>query len=163
MKKQLVSLIAMLVLSSNIFANDDVYIGGGLALQDAMGYDTGVSIVLNFGVGIDDIEVEEGNFGLEGELTHSIFSPSLNSVDVDFSSLAGYLTYFVDVNSNVYAKSKLGLLYISSDGYDGVKPSLGIGLGYKYSNSVNFYTDYTILTSIVSNLTFGIQLKLSGL
>ncbi len=161
MKKSILSLTALATFTTFTLAND-AYVGAGLAIQDAGNYDTGVALALNFGDSIDSIEVEKGYFGLEGEFTYSVLQPSLNSQDVPFLSTAGYLTYVIDVNQDVYAKTRLGIGYVSADDidYEGIRPSLGLALGYKVDKQINFYTGYTILSSMVSNLTFGIEFKL---
>jgi len=163
MKKSVLSLFVTVVLSISAFSNDDVYLGAGLGIQDASAYDTGFSIVLNGGASIDNIKVEKGYFGLEGEFTHSLLKPSSGNTEVAFTSVAGYLAYYVDVNEDVYAKSKLGLAYVTTDSnsnYDGIRPSLGAAIGFNMEKNISFYTEYTILSSIVSNLTFGIRFKL---
>lgn len=163
MKKCLLPLVLSAIISVSAFAKDDTYLGAGFGVQDAGSYDTGFSVVLNGGTYIDNIKVEKGHFGVEGEFMHSMIKPSSGNTEVAFTSAAGYLTYFVDVNEDVYAKSKLGLAYVTTDSnseYAGIRPSLGAAIGFNIEENVSFYTEYTILSSLVSNLTFGIQFKL---
>jgi hypothetical protein len=163
MKKLLLPLLTTATIITSASASDDVYVGGGLALQDAGLYDTGMSLVLNGGVSLSDVEVQDGNIGLETELTYTIVSPSVGNVDAEAMTLAGYATYFNNISSQLYTKARLGLAYVSPDNAfadDTIAPSAGLGLGYKHDESMNFYVDYTFLTSSLANMTFGIQFKI---
>ncbi|MFA9461290.1 outer membrane beta-barrel protein [Thiohalorhabdus methylotrophus] len=147
-------------------AQNPGYLGAGLAVQSVPGFDDGVAMSLKAGVRMDRVSP---GFGLEGELTHSLFEPERDGFrggngDVSFTTLGGYATYMVPLpDRRVSLKGRLGLLWedINPEGDDGnseIGLSWGLGGQYRFNSQVSGFVEYTRIEADLSHLTGGMLL-----
>jgi len=167
MKKTILSLISIITISTSLSAMDDIYVGSGVAIQDAKNLDAGLALVVNAGMPLNNVDIKVGKLGVEGELTQSILglSPNRGGSDIYFTTVGGYATYTYDINNQFYAKGRAGIVYYNpSKSYvdDGIDPSVSAGVGYKYNHDLSLYTEIT-KTDELTNLAVGVSYKLRGL
>ncbi|SFV54844.1 hypothetical protein MNB_SV-12-1869 [hydrothermal vent metagenome] len=169
MKKILSTLTLLATLSSLAIAYDDeiggIYIGGGVALESPLWYDSGVAGALNIGLPL--MRLGRGVLTTEAELTYSISSPSKNNIDFTATTFGGYATYIYDVLPRFYIKPRIGVVYRSysiesdlwgDDNSDGYGLAYGLGGGFRLIDKTDLYIDYTMLdNSDLTHLTVGIQ------
>jgi len=182
---KLSSIVAAMVLTVTVStaSENNIYAGGGLAIQSADSFDSGIALVLNGGMPIMPAgTVGPGTVAVEGEFTYSISDPEKRvrflgrSFDASISimTLGAYAAYIYDINEQFYVKPRAGIIYRSydadagnfdaqdyevytnSDGEFGL--SFGIGAGYRLSKEIDIYVDYTMIDgSDVTHLTAGAQ------
>ena len=166
-KKLLISTVALATLSTTAMA--DQYAGAGLALENVDPFDSGIALVLNGGMTVDDVELGEGTLAVEGEFSYSIVAPSYSwwgsSVDISYMTLGAYAAYIYDINKEFYVKPRAGLTYVSgsvSGGGvitdDGIKLAVSIGGGYKLNKQMNIFADFNMISlGDMTHLTAGVE------
>ena len=179
MKKILSTVVTTMILSTGAFSADFIdggYYGGvGAGIENYSrysSYDPGVALVLNGGKPI--IKLGPGVIGAEGEFTYTIVPLStsryLYDSDLTVMTLGAYATYTYDFSDKLYARGKLGVVtrhhsfdntgHYSYGDYNRVGEAIGIGAGYKFTNSMRVFSDVISLGG--SNLTqvnFGVQMN----
>jgi|GEM_PF-2668265 len=178
MKKSLLSIVLTSLLASSAIASDknSPYIGGGLALESVDGFDTGIALVLNGGLPLQDVDAGPGVLALEGEFTYSLVPASNDyrwygyhgSWDATIMTLGAYGAYSIDLNKDFYVKPRVGLIFRSidldfaSDNELGL--AFGVGAGYKINKDLSAYVNYNLVDGFdITHLTFGVEYSLSGL
>jgi len=179
MKKILSTVVTTMILSTGAFSADFIdgeYYGGvGAGIENFSrysSYDPGVALVLNGGKPI--IKLGPGVIGAEGEFTYSIVPLSTSSYlydsDLTVMTLGAYATYTYDFSDKLYARAKLGVVardysfdsgrYSSYSDYNKVGEAIGIGAGYKFSNSMRVFSDVISLGgSNLTQMNFGVQMN----
>lgn len=164
--KPFVTLLTLLIIPASSLANDNIYVGAGLAIEGVEDAETGVALVLNVGMPIIE-DFGSGTITVEGEITHSIVEPWFDgyyAIDVTVNTLGIYGTYIFDINENVYLKPRVGLVYKSLEsGYTGeyneIIPAVSIGGAYKISDTIDIFTDIKVAPAgdvdMVGHLTVG--------
>jgi len=171
-KKLLVSTVALATLSTAVMA--DKYAGAGLAVESVDGLDSGISLVLNGGMTLDDVlddvNVGPGTLAVEGEFSYSVIAPSYStwwgsSIDVTYMTLGAYAAYIYDINKEFYVKPRAGLTLVSgsvsgggSVTDDGIKLAVGVGGGYKLNKQMNVFADLNMISfGDMMHLTAGVE------
>jgi opacity protein-like surface antigen len=174
MKKILSTIAVTAILSTGAFSaefiNGGAYGGVGMGFEDFStysSYDPGVTLVLNGGKPI--IRIGPGTLGAEGELTYTVVPMSHSfASDLTVITFGAYATYTYDINQQLYARAKLGLVnrnyswdknrYYSD--YNKVGEAIGIGAGYNLTNNMRAFTDIIALDGNgLKQLNFGLQVS----
>lgn len=170
MKKMVALLSAFIVSTTLLVAKDDmglsgVYGGVGLAIQAVPdGWDEhGIGLVLKGGMALPRLL---DDLGAEVELTTSISDPQyVNGADVSILTLAGYMTYTIEIPGTQFAvRPRAGIILPNLGDSDSVNSrSLGLTTGIAglitLNEQLDAYVDYTNLGENINNYTVGIELK----
>ena len=137
--------------------SEKTYVGFGLGLTDATGFDTGYSLILNAGKSLPKVSED---FGVEGTFTRTIVDPSRNNLDLSITTIAGYATYNFKLTPAVDLKAKGGVLYerlATSVTTDGFEVSFGFKVLYALESKKSIYLDYTIIEADIAIFSLGLQ------
>ena len=179
MKKILSTMTMTMALSTGAFSADFIqgeYYGGvGMGMEDFSrysSYDPGVALVINGGKPI--IKMGPGTIGAEGEFTYTVVPLSTDRYwydsDLTIMTLGAYATYTYDFDQKLYARAKAGIVarshtfdsgkYDSYSDYNKVGEAIGIGAGYKFSNSMRVFSDVLSLGgNNLTQLNLGVQMN----
>jgi len=141
-------------------AQKPVYLGGGLAVETAPGFDDGYGLAFRGGYKLDQLLP---GFAVEGELTRSLVDPeTAGGTDVTFTSLGAYAVYTAPFpNRRVSLRGRLGLAYVDEDwprsarDTDDVWLSWGLGAELRITSGISAYADFTRKSSTVDQLNLG--------
>ena len=160
----IIVLISSLAISNNDNEIGGIYIGAGVSQESPLWYDSGMAGELNIGLPL--LRVGKGVLTSEVELSHSISSPSKNSIDFTATTIAGYITYIYDIAPRFYIKPRVGGVYkkysIESDIWgETTNNSSGLayslGGGFRVIDKTDLYINYTMLDgSDLTHLSVGI-------
>ena len=143
-------------------AENPGYLGGGVAVQSAVGHDDGLGVSLKGGVELDRVSP---GFAVEGELSRSLFDPERDrggGGDTSFTTLGGYAAYSVPLpDRRLSIRGRLGLVWeeINPDGAgsdDELHISWGAGGEYRLSSELSSYVEYTRIEADMGQLTGGV-------
>ena len=173
MKKLLSSIAATALIATSGLAFDPakdldlskVYVNAGLALETVTNYDSGFALVVNAGLPIK----EDGKsvVGAEVEITQTIVSPSLNTIDASITTVAAYSTYSYNINKQLFVKVRGGFLYesvtneIGSYSVDTSDSGIAFGLhtGYNINEKMGAYVGYDFIETNVNHITLGMNYR----
>ena len=124
-------------------------VGLSLGVMDVDGAD---SNPLNGGLVLGyDFSAEAFTFGMEAEFTTSLKDGEVsNNRDFDIDSQALYLTGKLDINPQLYAKGKLGVLREEIKSQSDTGMSFGAGLGYRVNNMISLEGEFTLIEEDVN-------------
>ena len=143
----------------------NLYIGVGISAETPLWYNSGWSGALTIGKPL--VKLGNGWLGAEGELTHSLQESSKNHIDFSATTFTGYATYIWNIDSKLYLKPRVGVVYKKydidsdiwgSDSNSEVGIAYGVGAGIRFSDNINLYADYTLLeNSDLTHVTTGVE------
>lgn len=134
------------------------YLGGGLALQDVDGHDSGSAMVLRGGYDLfPPTSRMIGSLALEGELTRTLTSPESGSRELDITSFGTYAAYTFPIQ-RFLLRGRAGFVYQNFDFEGGggdddeLDLSAGLGAGYRVTRNFDVTLEYTFMGDDVSHL-----------
>lgn len=137
--------------------------GGEMNISDGIPFNDATSVGILLGTNVQD-----SGLAIEGELTTTVSAAehkTISGSELDIYTLAFYGVY--RSAGSFYIKGKAGLIYeylnISSfifplEGED-IGISLGVGGGFRISNSVNLELEYTLIESDIDYISLGMTFK----
>jgi len=162
-----VAVVASIFLHAESIDNGSkgLYIGVGVSAETPPWYNSGWSGALSLGKPL--IALGEGWLGAEAEVTHSLQDSSKNGIEFSATTMTGYATYIWDIDSTLYFKPRVGLVYkkYSIDGGDWGSDSssevgiaYGLGVGVRFTENITVYADYTLIeNSDLVHVTTGVE------
>jgi opacity protein-like surface antigen len=133
----------------------EAYLGAGVAMQNATGFDNGYAGVAFFGIPF--YKNCRNMLSAEVEGTYTIVSPSVEQQDLTIGSAALYAAYFFNMSKRFFFKVRVGGIYrnysYKSDNSNDILPedksemdiSFGAGMGVRVNPSLDIYADYTMI------------------
>ena len=183
MKKILSTAVATALLSTAAFAEEQkmpdfskvkfdtnaIYASAAVAIQSVTDMDSGVALIVTGGVPFMEIN-DKSNLAAEVEISQSIVDPSSDitifnttiSTSVSITTFAAYAAYSYDINPQMFAKVKAGLLYESLGGdadSSDTGISYGIQGGYNLNSKMAVTVGLDIIEADVMNTYVGVQYK----
>jgi hypothetical protein len=145
-----------------------------LGISDVDGFDNGLVLVLNGGMGLTP--ERRGGFSVEGEITTTISEPEIKvsngSADLSYYTIAGYGVYTIPATQNFDVRARLGLLYenldvntsgqlsgVSIDDGDDFSPSFGVGASYRITKTLSGIAEYTYIEQDINHFSAGVQIR----
>ena len=145
--------------------SNSLYLGVGVSAEIPTWYNGSLAGALTLGKPL--IKAGQGWIGAEAEVTNTLIDGSKNNVDFSATTLAGYATYIFDIDSKLYIKPRVGVVYkkydINSEAW-GTKSTTelgiayGFGVGIRFTDNINIYANYTMVeNSDLMHLTTGLE------
>jgi len=161
------AVIASIALHADNIDSDSksLYLGVGVSAETPIWYNSGWSGALTVGQPL--VKLGAGWLGAEAELTRSLQDSSKNNIDFSVTTLTGYATYIWDIDTKLYFKPRVGVVYKKYDIEGGVWGSdansevgiaYGFGVGVRFTDNINLYADYTLIeNSDLVHVTTGVE------
>lgn len=155
------------------------YFKAAVALADADGLDTGISVVLNMGLPVPTVHP---NFAIEGEITKSVVDPSKKVTffgekiesETSYLTVGGYGIYRHPISPTLHVYGRGGLIYLMASSevkftepgfpVDKIKVkdsdielSLGLGLEFALGSGTSMIVDITSMNEDLIHLSGGIK------